>query len=694
MTRISSSEDGGGDSESGLSDSEQLTGKDIKYIKKSGFGLPGKPSATKRKASDSEDEDELEEYEKCTRRNNFAPDKKVKRLLPVKTRDGIVRKSVPVEDPEPFGEQVEPVADSVEETSEATEQPVVFGTYVETLAHKYKVVQAKKQRIGVLASTVVEDPEENWLHLKELVEMLNEAGASPVVQRLAALSLFEVLRDVVPGYPIRPLTEQEKNRKLKKETRVLHAFEEGLLRYYKKYLAFLHDTLSAHARALKRLKRRRERDPLERPRASLARACAQCASGLLVAHPHFNFRSHLATLVVDCLGSADEEVSRTAQTALGQLYRQDRLGEAALDAVKRTKALVKSRNFKVAPRVLSPFLSLRIRDVRPDEPKKPNMKKVREKWKQMSLSERRRNKRLLKLEAELKETHAQESGERKEHFQASILQQVFWTYFHVLKARNVELLGPVLEGLARFAHLINVEFFDDLVNVLHGLVDGLNPRDTLHCLLTVFTVLSGQGEALNVDPQRFYAIFYRCLLGGAGPLDTGPLLSCFDLVVVRRRRRLSVSRLLAFLKRLATLALSHGASLSLLLALRGVVIVDRRLDVLLDTESGDVGPFRPDLGDEEGAAVPPGPLWELHLLRHHAAAQVRTVARVLAAGADATLPHRIASLDPKRAARGNPFAGLPETSPAKAKSHSCVGSGVAATAAKLLPFVEDWPSGT
>lgn len=36
---------------------------------------------------------------------------------------------------------------------------------------------------------------------------------------------------------------------------------------------------------------------------------------------------------------------------------------------------------------------------------------------------------------------------------------------------NTSLLRPVLEGLSKFAHMINVEFFEDLVSSLSDIVD-------------------------------------------------------------------------------------------------------------------------------------------------------------------------------------------------------------------------------
>ena len=42
-------------------------------------------------------------------------------------------------------------------------------------------------------------------------------------------------------------------------------------------------------------------------------------------------------------------------------------------------------------------------------------------------------------------------------------------------------------------------------------------RESLHCVLTAFTMLTGQGEALNIDPLKFYQHLYKALL----QLDVG-----------------------------------------------------------------------------------------------------------------------------------------------------------------------------
>lgn len=61
---------------------------------------------------------------------------------------------------------------------------------------------------------------------------------------------------------------------------------------------------------------------------------------------------------------------------------------------------------------------------------------------------------------------------------------------------------------------MNLEYYSDLVNLLNNLLENedLGYREQLHCVQTVFAVLSGQGDVLNIDPTRFYSHLYRNLL--------------------------------------------------------------------------------------------------------------------------------------------------------------------------------------
>ena len=90
-------------------------------------------------------------------------------------------------------------------------------------------------------------------------------------------------------------------------------------------------------------------------------------------------------------------------------------------------------------------------------------------------------------------------------------------YFRILKHPHpTPLLPAALRGISRFSHLVNIDFFKDLMQVLKELMtrDTPSPDDDsaqpagaeilphvrrvqhqLLCIVTAFELLSGQGES-------------------------------------------------------------------------------------------------------------------------------------------------------------------------------------------------------
>lgn len=62
----------------------------------------------------------------------------------------------------------------------------------------------------------------------------------------------------------------------------------------------------------------------------------------------------------------------------------------------------------------------------------------------------------------------------------------------------------------RFSHLVNIEYFADLLTVLGSMMNegSLKLRESLHCIQVVFSILAGQGQVLTLDPTSFYQYLY------------------------------------------------------------------------------------------------------------------------------------------------------------------------------------------
>lgn len=197
----------------------------------------------------------------------------------------------------------------------------------------------------------------------------------------------------------------------------------------------------------------------------------------------------------------------------------------------------------------------------------------------------------------------------------------------------------------RFAHVINLDFFSDLIDVLNRILedqDELGYRERLHCVQTIFVILSGQGEVLNIDPIRFYQHFYRNMLAvqaGKNHDDFAIILRTLDEVLVKRRRNMSQQRLMAFMKRLLTgsLHLLHNGTLATLGTIKQTFQLTSVLDNLLDTDTTiGSGRYDPELDDPEYCNAASTALYELALLARHYHPTVRRMAVHIAHGVPAT----------------------------------------------------------
>lgn len=151
----------------------------------------------------------------------------------------------------------------------------------------------------------------------------------------------------------------------------------------------------------------------------------------------------------------------------------------------------------------------------------------------------------------------------------------------------------------------------------------LGYREQLHCIQTIFVILSGQGEVLNIDPMRFYQHLYRNMLvvnAGTNHQDFVIILRTLNEVLVKRKRSISQQRLMAFIKRLLTVSLQllHHGTLACLGTIKTTFQLSSVLDILLDTDcSLGCGRYDPLLDDPEYCNASSTALYELALLRRH-----------------------------------------------------------------------------
>lgn len=460
--------------------------------------------------------------------------------LPIKTANGLVQQmpAKPIEE-----RDANDTFSSLEDEGSEDDQLEAEQNNIPRLSQREEIMQAQEE-LAKAASSINEDPEENIGALRKLADIAS--SRDPTVTKLGLVTQMAVYKDIIPGYRIRPVSESEMKTKLSKEVRKLRDFEQSIVGGYQKYVKELGRIATLRA------------GPTGDDQGSLSNVAISCACGLLTAVPHFNFRTELLKILIDRLSARRVDSNSAAcQNALENLFAGDDEGNASLEAVVMLAKTIKAKNYHVDESVLDLFLHLRLLTefsskgsrTTIDKPEADEMavtgkprKEQREFW---TKKQRKAVKERKEIEKEFKEADAVVSHEQRDRNQAETLKLVFGVYFRILKARTPALMGPVLEGLVKYAHLINQDFFGDLLEALKELIieteesgskalddvegDGAIEttlamdvprnvtRESLLCVITAFALLQGQDASraaatLHLDLDFFIAHLYRTLL--------------------------------------------------------------------------------------------------------------------------------------------------------------------------------------
>ncbi|XP_047511267.1 nucleolar complex protein 3 homolog [Pieris napi] len=616
---------------------------------------------------------ETDMEEKYEQEQADKPVKKLRPLLPIKTKEGIVQRAEEMElsdtesndkdkelqleesgdeqEHQESGDEVDPESDSDLDPGEEEGRVV---TTVELLAERRNRLQHEKLRIGALCSSLLESPEKKLKNLYPILYLMEDKlkdGSLNLlsVRKLATVSAAEVFSDILPEYRIRH--QDYSDIKLKKDTLALYKFEKELLEFYKRYLV----RVEKAANLLR--KKKGDNRKLDPPTTSLALLSLRSMCSLLEAKPNFNFSTNIAQSVVPFLDSPIPEARSLVTECCCNVFKEDRKGEITLDIVRLINQLVKRRGERLQPTALDCLLSLKIADVQLDAESDIKMKKKQdEKHKKrivnLSKKEKKRAKKLKEVERELLETEAKENETARLKQLTEVTRLAFHIYFRLLKtAPRSKLLIAVLQGLAKFTHVINLEYYSDLVAILTQLVrdELVDARSRLLCVRTVLAMLSGAGDALNIDPHHFHDHLYASALtvhAASNDSENRLVLEAIS-AICGRARRVSASVLLAFSKRLGTLAIQqqHHAALAALTLLHQLVQQSKSVSSLLDTEEiVGSGRFDPFAKSPEHCAAHAATLYELSALsRHYHPTTVKVANAILAGG---PLPNELLKMSP------------------------------------------------
>ncbi|XP_072748758.1 nucleolar complex protein 3 [Anoplolepis gracilipes] len=633
----------------------------------------------KNKKRKTEDDHALEElYENnVSKIMEETAGKSVRMMLPIKTQNGLVKKCIMEEDNEITNEEEDQAADdnNQKENEENNQQEnsdieMDINTYndlqetdkpvstIELLACREELLRSKRFKIGVLSSGILENPQLKSGNFKILLDMMDEKASEVyiTVRKLAMVSLLEVFKDLLPSYSLLQISQE--GVKLKKDTLALQNYEATLLSNYKNYLKRL-EKISKILR-----KKKGDKRPVNEREMQLGEIAISCMCELLTAHSYFNFSVNIVNYILPFLDNKQSNVREKVAQCISQIFKDDKRGQLSLTIVRKLNQYIKSRKHSVHPEVITVLLSLRIKDVDLDKEKEEETKQKKlmsHKQRILALSrrERKKSKKLEQVEQELLETKAEENKQMKSKILTEITSIIFTIYFRVLKqAPNSKVLSVCLEGLAKFAHCINIEFYQDLVSVIDKLIeeDYLGLRQQLHCIQCIFTILSGQGAALNIDPYKFYVHLYKNILKvhcGRTHAETEIVLKTLMQILIHQRKRISQTRLIAFVKKISVLALQlqHNATLATLGIIKQVMQFGKAAHILLDTDCIGDGHYQIEIEEPDHCNAHCTALYELIALQRHYHSIVRqlakNIAHVVPTSGEGSLAVEIAKLTPE-----------------------------------------------
>lgn len=258
------------------------------------------------------------------------------------------------------------------------------------------------------------------------------------------------------------------------------------------------------------------------------------------------------------------------------------------------------------------------------------------------------------VDADLRAVSFTLDPKERKRIQKETLSALFETYFRILKhsmaasnsrtkVNNVSLGGshplltPCLEGLGKFSHLIDLDFMGELISCLKKLSgysdrqdeipndNALSVSERLQCCIVVFKVWRSNLEALNVDLQDFFVQLYNLILEYRPDRDHGEVLADALKTLLWEGRQHDMLRAAAFIKRLATFALSFGSAeaIAALVTLKHLLQKNSKCRNMLENDSGGgslsclVAKYNPEATDPYLSGALASVLWELSLLEKH-----------------------------------------------------------------------------
>ncbi|KAF2074816.1 hypothetical protein CYY_003880 [Polysphondylium violaceum] len=534
----------------------------------------------------------------------------------------------------------------LEYDDDEVDQPHIKSEGEVFLEHQQLIDNAKND-LAKISSKVITNPELNIQSLKEIFSICLKTK-DMTIKKYSILSLCALFKDIIPGYRIsKDLQEQstpsnaskKDAAKLSKDMKKVREYEKKLLKYYQNYLVLIENSIN-NILALLQHKRpsggglgffKINGGYTGRDLKSLLQCIIKSVTILLVSHPHFNFRTNLVTITARFTVFKEDDIAMMALESVKSLFLNDSTGgETSLEMVRCLANVAKSAGYIIDPKVIRVFIAIHLTDV--VEKINPFGAATDDTWKvdkkdrkHLTRTEKKKRKEDKALDKEMKEAEAEYSMKEQRYLQTEILKSIFILYFRIIKkAPQSPALSSVLEGLAKFSHLISVDFLGDLLKVLSDLMENgiTSIKNALNTNITAFKTIKLHGNTLNVDLKDYYVKVYSLLTDMVLPKENANVETALDAInmMFYDRKQTSIERVAAYVKRLSTVSLflPPHAALSVVTLCQQLFVTYPKAQRLLETDHTYAGgEYVFDTLDPDHCNPFASTVWELTLLFNH-----------------------------------------------------------------------------
>lgn len=432
------------------------------------------------------------------------------------------------------------------------------------------------------------------------------------VARLAIVSEVAVICDMIPSYRIRAHSDEEiKHSQHAAETRAVWEREAQLLKAYERVVAFL--TGKSKKRGV--------------PDISIVKSLAE----LTVKAYHFNHRDEVLVAITHLLNHNDRTCRSIARGAVVQLFHHDVAGDAALVVVSEISKIVKKRGFAVQAEVIACLtecrLDAKLLMSKPERAPKPAQRGGK-KAKPANVDE-------YALQRDLAEGDANVAQREKQQNHTNILTQIFLVYFTLLRTHSsgvnqqATILQHILQGITKYALLINADLLIDMCLLLQQLIDpAREPRLPISSVFLAASALlaimkHGHGNALTLDLKQLFGHVYTAiteLMHVENWRYIDQALACLHKMF-ENSKNVPASRAAAFVQRISMIALHCPPvdAAAMLMVATTIVRSFSSCDSLFDGEDSGAASFDAKIDDPDianafasqcfGAVLP---LWSHH----------------------------------------------------------------------------------